>query len=88
MATMIARAIRIIQGTNSNNSTVSYDKVLSRFKDSGSIPSWAAQDVAWLVEYNLLKGNPQGGFNPDGSTTRAEAAVLIIRVLKELNLMD
>ncbi|MNI52340.1 Cellulosome-anchoring protein precursor [compost metagenome] len=86
MAVMIARAIRILEGTDST--AASNQNVLTRFKDSGAIPSWAAQDIAWLVEQGLMKGTEKGSFIPNGSTTRAEAAVILVRTLKALDLID
>nr|WP_091233900.1 choice-of-anchor I family protein [Fontibacillus panacisegetis] len=86
MAVMIARAIRIIQG-DSAPSVANSDR-LSRFQDYSSIPDWAAQDIAWLVEQEIMKGNQKGAFAPNGTTTRAEAAIILIRTLKALHLID
>lgn len=87
MAVLIARTIRIIQA-NSAPSSANSDGLSSKFQDYSSIPSWAAQDIAWLVEQEIMKGDRKGVFNPQGTTTRAEAAVILVRTLKALELID
>ncbi|MNP25705.1 Endoglucanase precursor [compost metagenome] len=87
LAVMIARTIRIIQGNSASSATNSIG-LSSRFQDYSSIPSWAVQDIAWLVEQEIMKGDTKGAFDPQGTTTRAEAAVILVRTLKALKLID
>ncbi|WP_433441627.1 S-layer homology domain-containing protein [Pseudoflavonifractor sp.] len=49
------------------------------FSDSGDISSWAADAMAWAVKEGILTGTPGGKLNPQGTATRAEAAVILQR---------
>ncbi len=57
---------------------------LSPFSDSGLIADWAADCVSAMVESGLIQGNADGTINPLGSTTRAEAAVIMQRILDRI----
>ncbi len=56
---------------------------LSAFADSGMIADYAAQHVSAMVAEGLIKGNADGTINPLGNTTRAEAAVIMQRLLNK-----
>ena len=49
------------------------------FADSAAVSDWAAQAVMWAVEDGILTGTPDGRLNPQGTATRAEAAVMLQR---------
>jgi hypothetical protein len=49
------------------------------FTDSGEISGWAETAMSWAVSAGLITGYPDGGVNPGGNTTRAEAAAMIKR---------
>lgn len=51
------------------------------FTDAGDISAWAAESVALAVRYGLITGFADGTFRPQDPTTRAQAAVLIARLL-------
>jgi hypothetical protein len=53
----------------------------SNFKDYTDINDFATQAVATTYRYGIVSGMPSGNFNPTGSTTRAEAAVVIYKLL-------
>ncbi|KUK11121.1 MAG: S-layer domain protein [Clostridia bacterium 41_269] len=59
------------------------EKGLLSFKDASSISPWAGTAVASAVERGLIKGYEDGTFGPKNAIKRAEAAVLIYRVLME-----
>lgn len=64
------------------------DKALSNdtdieFADSGNISDWAKNAVDTMAKAGLLQGS-DGVFNPKNSATRAEAAVVIERLLEAL----
>ena len=42
---------------------------------------WAREIIDTMVARGIVKGNPDGTFNPDGNLNRAEAAALLFRVL-------
>ncbi|MBQ7037175.1 MAG: S-layer homology domain-containing protein, partial [Clostridia bacterium] len=54
---------------------------LAAFSDSGMIADYASSHVAAMVAEGLIKGNADGTINPLGNTTRAEAAVIMQRIL-------
>lgn len=49
------------------------------FADSAAVSDWAAQAMVWAVEEGILTGTPDGRLNPQGTATRAEAAVMLQR---------
>ncbi|SFJ57974.1 S-layer homology domain-containing protein [Paenibacillus sp. UNC496MF] len=52
------------------------------FTDADAISDWAKSYVAMAVAYGLIKGNPDGSFNPQGNATREQAAVMGTNFLK------
>jgi len=54
------------------------------FADASAISKWAAGDVTLAVKAGLLKGGSQNKFMPQAKTTRAEAAVVLKRLLAKL----
>ncbi|AOZ94699.1 multifunctional 2',3'-cyclic-nucleotide 2'-phosphodiesterase/5'-nucleotidase/3'-nucleotidase [Paenibacillus crassostreae] len=81
MAVMIARAIEIVNPTAVSNTNAS----LNKFSDNSSIPQWASAQVALLVEEGILQGNEKNIFAPSNKATRAEAALILQRMLKNIN---
>lgn len=49
---------------------------LTAFKDVASIAGYAVDSMQWAVGAHLIEGRPDGTVDPNGKTTRAEAAVL------------
>ena len=74
IAVMVSRVMK--WEANSTESTY--------FSDDVRIPAWAKPYIAATYEYGLLKGRSGNEFVPDGPTTRAEAAVLLLRLWKAL----
>lgn len=54
---------------------------LTRFPDAGSVSDYAKEGVCAMISTGLISGNSDGTLNPVGNTTRAEAAVLMSRIL-------
>ncbi len=54
---------------------------LSAFSDSGMIADYALSHVSAMIAEGLIAGNADGTLNPLGNTTRAEAAVIMHRIL-------
>lgn len=54
------------------------------FSDQSSISGWAKSSVSVAVEEKLMKGRSASEFAPKGETTRAEAAVVLKRLLAGL----
>jgi len=53
--------------------------ILKSFEDN--ISTWAKASVAKVVQSGLLKGFPDGSFKGDKKITRAESAVILLRLL-------
>lgn len=96
MASMIANAMRLAQAevgdvaagnTSSAETSLPKDQTaaLARFSDRSAIPDGAASDIAWLVEQGIMKGDQRGTFAPNGHVTRAQSAVIVLRMLRKLN---
>ena len=71
------------RGLRSLNRIASADaaSVLASFSDIGLISDYALSDVAAMVASRTITGNPDLTINPLGNTTRAEAAVIMSRML-------
>lgn len=54
------------------------------FKDAGSISANAKNAIAYAVSKGYLQGVGNNTFNPKGTLTRAQAAVILERVLEDL----
>jgi hypothetical protein len=56
---------------------------LSRFNDAGNIGSWAKSSVAAAVKAGIVSGYNKDTIAPKADITRAEAAVIIRRLLSK-----
>lgn len=54
------------------------------FSDASSIATWATSGVQQVVANGLMDGFPNGSFEPDGISTRAQAAAVIARYLQSV----
>ncbi len=82
VASMVTRALDIAgEKQKSNASTV------ERFKDASTIGGWAKEAVARAVDNGIINGYPDGSFAPQQTCTRAEAAVMVKRMLNSLGFM-
>jgi hypothetical protein len=52
------------------------------FKDFGQVPAWARNEVAEAAALGIAKGYPDGTFRPLKNVTRAESAVVVLRVAR------
>ncbi|MCS7460853.1 S-layer homology domain-containing protein [Paenibacillus doosanensis] len=83
MAVMIARAMNAA-GKRADGSLAS----LSRFADAQSIGSWAREAVAQAVNAGIINGVTADDFAPSAEASRAEAAVMLKRMLQYERLID
>ena len=61
---------------------------LSRFPDGDTVDSWAVSSMTWAVGEGVFSGyTDTGKLDPRGSTTRAQAATIMMRV-SELGLIE
>ena len=63
-------------------------EILLRFTDAAQVSDWARRDVASSVRAGIVTGRDHGTLAPRDALTRAEAAVLIHRLLVQSGLID
>ncbi|WP_088548903.1 SwmB domain-containing protein [Paenibacillus aquistagni] len=80
MAVMLVRAMDVVKRDTSYNSSV-----LQGFKDRGRISSYAKEAVIRSVSSGLIAGVTANTFDPQGDATRAQAAVMLERLLVQVN---
>ncbi|ANS76108.1 hypothetical protein AWM70_17225 [Paenibacillus yonginensis] len=85
MTLMMARAMS--SAGQPLNASVNPDGVLSKFKDNKQISAASKAVVAQAVNAGVIQGTSTGTFNPKGTATRAEAAVMLKRVLDKLRFL-
>jgi len=83
MATMVARALRFA-GYDAAATT----SVLSRYADAGSVSTWAAPSMAEAVSEGIITGTSATTLSPKALATRAEAAVMVKRMMQVLNFIQ
>jgi len=83
MAGMLAAAIRLEQPSAAGEAAN-----LDGYKDIGSVDASYLEDVRLMVKLQIMKGTGEDTFSPKGATTRAQAAVVFIRALQELGMID
>jgi hypothetical protein len=60
------------------------DAVLAQFGDAGQIGAWARESMAVAISENILRGYAAGTVAPKANATRAEATVMLKRLLVSL----
>ena len=53
---------------------------LTEYSDSGSISAWAADAMRWAIGAQLISGMGDGSVAPNHSTTRAQFAMILMRL--------
>lgn len=56
---------------------------LNSYQDSSSVQAWAKEAIQWAVAKGLISGKPGARLDPSGSATRAEAAAVLVRFLRQ-----
>ncbi|WP_310832566.1 S-layer homology domain-containing protein [Paenibacillus pedocola] len=80
MAVMIGRAYPLLGAGDPSAADLG---LLGQYSDSSNISSWAKKDVAMVLNDEIMKGITDSGFEPAGITTRAQAAVVLKRLLSK-----
>jgi hypothetical protein len=81
MAAMMLRAI------SDKDKTTQGDAAVLPFKDLAKISPWAADIVALAWNKGLMQGINTEYFQPEGTATRAQAAVVVLRVMERMGLL-
>ncbi|MFD0962248.1 S-layer homology domain-containing protein, partial [Paenibacillus chungangensis] len=86
LAALIDRARHFAANEQSAQADVA--KTLDAFIDQASISDWARQAVANLVQDGIVQGRNENLFEPKAHTTRAEAVVMLTRLLRDLQFIE
>ncbi|MNZ72685.1 Endo-1,4-beta-xylanase A precursor [compost metagenome] len=85
MAVMAARAWTSVEQVRPKPAEGS---ILTRFTDEDSLSEWSRDAISLLVQQNIMQGIPGSRFAPDSSASRAEAAVILTRLLQNIQYLD
>lgn len=77
MASLITRAAK-------SKSVDAAGGSVDSFSDKDAISAWAKDDVAGAVKLGIVKGMDDGSFSPKAEATRAQAAVMMSRLLDQI----
>ncbi len=58
---------------------VSAQDALDSYTDAGAVSSWAQNAMRWATAKQIVSGTAQNTLSPSGTTTRAQAAQLMMR---------
>jgi len=83
MASMLAAAVRLEQLPVSDENAS-----LSEYKDIGSADAAYLEDIRLMVRLGIMTGTGAHRFDPKGESTRAQAAVVFVKTLQALGLID
>ena len=59
-------------------------KDISGYKDAAQVAEWAKQNMSWTNSAGLIQGDENNNLNPQGKATRAEAAMILMRLGKNV----
>lgn len=77
MAVMAANALKLVKGKQAAD----VEAALKKFKDSDSMASYSKDAIALLTEEGVVSGVSADTFLPKGVATRAEAAVIVYKLM-------
>lgn len=80
MAVLLLRAVEF---AGVKDTTVNTEAVLQSFKDQDEITVWSKDAVAAAVVNGFMEGRNTSSFAPKGTATRAEAVVVLKRLLQQ-----
>lgn len=78
MAVILANALQVEGGAEEKENV---------FLDQAKISSWARSDVEQIVKLGIMNGKSKLSFAPQDEATRAEAVIVLIRMLHAMNLL-
>ncbi|TJY42291.1 hypothetical protein E5161_09840 [Cohnella pontilimi] len=83
MAVMAVNAIKYVDPNRDAGKTD-----LSRFADVGRSAVWAKEAIQFVVSKGIMSGLDTRRFDPLGTSTRAQAAVILLKTLQYLEFID
>ncbi len=66
----------------SENSNLENHGSLQQFADEDTVSDWAKETMTWAVDAGIINGLSDKTLNPSGTTTRAQAAVMLQRFVE------
>jgi len=84
LAAMVVRAQKLA-GKEVVLSGAEVASLLSGYKDAGKIGAWARTELAAAIKAEIVKGRSSNTIAPTATATRAEAAVMILRFLTNVD---
>lgn len=66
----------------SENSNLENHGSLQQFADEDTVSDWAKEAMTWAVDASIINGLSDKTLNPSGTTTRAQAAVMLQRFVE------
>ncbi|WMT42013.1 S-layer homology domain-containing protein [Paenibacillus sp. D2_2] len=95
MSVMGARALRLLQngvkqgtGTEVILATGESTNLVSGYADGSQLHSWSQEEVELMLQAGIMQGQSKDKFAPASRTTRAEAAVILSRLLTAVKLLN
>ncbi|RED66533.1 S-layer homology domain-containing protein [Cohnella phaseoli] len=86
MTVMIAKALSVAGGQEDAANLGSAGR--EAFPDKDAISPWAQASVAQMAAAGLVSGMPDGTFAPSETATRAQAVVLLKRLLRHVRIIE
>ncbi|MBJ6362512.1 S-layer homology domain-containing protein [Paenibacillus sp. GCM10012307] len=83
MGSMLAAAIRLEQPKAASEAAN-----LDRYNDIGSVDASYLESIRLLVKLQIMVGTSEDAFSPKSVTTRAQASIVFIRMLRQLGMID
>ncbi len=84
LAAMFNRYVALMEKINGETYN-NFGTPVAAYTDAAKIPGWAKKYVEWARSTGLMQGDANGNFNPTNTATRAEIAIMIMRVYVEVN---
>lgn len=81
---MMAMLIRAIEEKLDLDTSIAATELLANFEDEHAISNWAKSSVSQAIQLGLIEG-ANGRLEPQGLSNRAQAAMVIYRLCKEMN---
>lgn len=83
LVVIISRALEM--KTSSTAVDTDCEQIISQFTDQGEISPWAREGIALAVSSGIVCGGSEDRFAPKVSATRAEAAVMVLRLYNQIH---
>ncbi len=79
MVTVMMRAYRVLKGTDLNETEA------SAFNDEAAVASWGLNAVRAAASLQIIQGRTPSLFAPKETATRAEAVIMLTRIMNEMD---